>query len=186
MGRPAADDPALFQAAAAAGALAAAQLRRRARPMADRLERLVNLTATLLDTRRPLTPRRAGRAASSRATPTTRPRAGASSSATRRRCASSASRSAVEPVDGFGAEQAYRIHPDDYYLPELGAHRRASSPRSTSRSPRCGSRATTAARALRQARRARRGRAPTARSPSSTVTPGLAVLFDAVSRHARR
>ena len=25
----------------------------------------------------------------------------------------------VETVDGFGAEQAYRIHPDDYYLPEL-------------------------------------------------------------------
>ena len=25
----------------------------------------------------------------------------------------------VEAVDGFGAEQAYRIHPKDYYLPEL-------------------------------------------------------------------
>ena len=61
--------------------------------MADRLERLVNLTATLLDTRRPLTPRRARRARRAAATRTTRPRAGASSSATRRRCASSASRS---------------------------------------------------------------------------------------------
>ena len=25
----------------------------------------------------------------------------------------------IETVDGFGSEQAYRIHPDDYYLPEL-------------------------------------------------------------------
>ena len=26
----------------------------------------------------------------------------------------------VESVDGFGSEQAYRIHPDEYYLPDLG------------------------------------------------------------------
>ena len=55
MGRPAADDPVLFEAAAAAGALAARYVDLASTPMVDRLERLLNLPATLLDTRRPLT-----------------------------------------------------------------------------------------------------------------------------------
>ena len=91
--------------------------------MSERLERLVNLTATLLDTRRPLTldelaerleprvPRRHDRAAASvraRQGDAARPRR-----ADRGRDASTA----------FGGDVGYRIHPDDYYLPELGARR---------------------------------------------------------------
>ena len=47
-----------------------------------------------------------------------------SSSATRRPCASSASRSRVETDRRLGGEQGYRIRPEDYYLPDLGLDRR--------------------------------------------------------------
>ena len=96
---------------------------RRSRPsgstVADRLERLVNLTATLLDTRRPLTLDELSERVEPRypeeqdlPPPAVRARQGDAARARR-------ARSRVETVDGFGAEQAYRIHPDDYYLPEL-------------------------------------------------------------------
>ena len=87
--------------------------------MPDRLERLVNLTATLLDTRRPLTldelservePRYPEEKASRR-------RQFERDKETLRELGIPIR---VESVDGFGAEQGYRIHPDDYYLPELG------------------------------------------------------------------
>ena len=181
MGRPAAADPALFQAAAAGG--------RRSRPhadgldgVADRLERLVNLTATLLDTRRPLTldelservepryPEEQGRPA-----PAVRARQG---DAARARHA----RSRVETVDGFGAEQAYRIHPDDYYLPELAL----TEPELAALHV-----AVTAVRLEGDAGReglaklgGLAGEGADTALAELDVSPGLAVLFDAVSRRA--
>ncbi len=87
--------------------------------MVDRLERLVNLTATLLDTRRPLTLDELSDRVEPRYPEDKLGRGGGSSSATRRRCASSASRSGSRPPTASASDQAYRIHPDDYYLPEL-------------------------------------------------------------------
>ena len=86
--------------------------------MVDRLERLVNLTATLLDTRRPLTlDELAARV---------EPRYPAELGARRRQFERDKETLrelgvpiSVEAVDGIGAEQAYRINPKDYYLPEL-------------------------------------------------------------------
>ena len=118
MGRPAADDPALFQAAAAAAARSRPRDVSEERGVADRLERLVNLTATLLDTRRPLTldelvrPRRAALPRGARVAPPAFER----DKETLRELGIPIR---VETADGFGSEQAYRIHPDDYYLPEL-------------------------------------------------------------------
>jgi predicted DNA-binding transcriptional regulator YafY len=86
--------------------------------MADRLERLVNLTATLLDTRRALTldeiaervePRYPDELAARR-------RQFERDKETLRELGVPIT---VESVDGFGADQAYRIRPDDYYLPDL-------------------------------------------------------------------
>jgi proteasome accessory factor B len=86
--------------------------------MADRLERLVNLTATLLDTRRPLTLEELA--------DRVEPKYPAELSARRRQFERDKETLrelgvpiTVESVDGFGAEQAYRILPADYYLPEL-------------------------------------------------------------------
>jgi len=84
----------------------------------DRLERLVNLTATLLETRRPLSLDEL----SERVEPRYPEELGS-----RRRQFERDKETLrelgipirVESVDGFGSEQAYRIHPDDYYLPEL-------------------------------------------------------------------
>ena len=135
--------------------------------MADRLERLVNLTATLLETRRP--------AHASTSSPTASNPATRRTSRSRRRQFERDKETLrelgipirVETVDGFGAEQAYRIHPDDYYLPELALtddrarraarRRHRGAPRGRRRPRRPG-----------QARRACRARAPTARWPSST------------------
>ena len=86
--------------------------------MPDRLERLVNLTATLLETRRPLSLDEL----SERVEPRYPEELGS-----RRRQFERDKETLrelgipirVETVDGFGSEQAYRIHPDDYYLPEL-------------------------------------------------------------------
>jgi predicted DNA-binding transcriptional regulator YafY len=86
--------------------------------MADRLERLVNLTATLLDTRRPLT--------LDELAERVEPRYPDDKGARRRQFERDKETLRelgvpirVESVDGFGAEQAYRIDPKDYYLPEL-------------------------------------------------------------------
>jgi proteasome accessory factor B len=87
-------------------------------PVADRLERLVNLTATLLDTRRGLTLEELAERVE--------PRYPQEQAARRRQFERDKETLrelgvpiTVESVDGFGAEQAYRIRPDDYYLPAL-------------------------------------------------------------------
>jgi proteasome accessory factor B len=85
--------------------------------MADRLERLVNLTATLLDTRRPLTLDELAE----RVEPHYPDDLGA-----RRRQFERDKETlrelgvpiSVEAVGGFGSEQAYRIDAKEYYLPE--------------------------------------------------------------------
>ncbi len=86
--------------------------------MADRLERLVNLTATLLDTRRPLTLEELAERVEPRYPEElgARRRQFERDKETLRELGVPIS---VESVDGFGAEQAYRIRPADYYLPEL-------------------------------------------------------------------
>ena len=86
--------------------------------MSERLERLVNLTATLLDTRRPLTLDELA----SRLEPSypedkvARRRAFERDKETMRELGIPIS---VEPVDAFGGEVGYCIHPGDYYLPDL-------------------------------------------------------------------
>jgi proteasome accessory factor B len=86
--------------------------------MPDRLERLVNLTATLLDTRRPLTlvelaervePRYPEELAARR-------RQFERDKETLRELGIPIK---VETADGFGSEQAYRIDAKEYYLPDL-------------------------------------------------------------------
>ena len=109
MGRPAADDPALFQAARrgrrARGASRDASDRQRATPWLTGSSGWSTCIATLLDTRRPLTLDEIVRA-SSPATRRTWSRAGGSSSATRRRCASIGIPIRVESVDGSAPRQA--------------------------------------------------------------------------------
>lgn len=87
--------------------------------MSDRLERLLNLTATLLDTRRPLTlDELADRLEPSYPDElTARRRAFERDKETLRELGVPIS---VEPVDALGGEVGYRIRPDDYYLPDLG------------------------------------------------------------------
>jgi predicted DNA-binding transcriptional regulator YafY len=147
----------------------------------DRLERLVNLTATLLDTRRALTldelservePRYPDEKASRR-------RQFERDKETLRELGIPIR---VESVDGFGAEQAYRIHPDDYYLPELDLGVAELAALHV---------AVTAVRLEGDAGReglAKLGglEGEGAESPLAQldVTPGLAAFFDAVSRHA--
>src|SRR5688572_9486683 len=87
--------------------------------MPDRLERLVNLTATLLDTRRPITLDEIA----DRIEPgypedkVARRRQFERDKETLRELGIPIT---VESADGFGADQAYRIHAADYYLPDLG------------------------------------------------------------------
>jgi predicted DNA-binding transcriptional regulator YafY len=89
------------------------------RAVTDRLERMLNLTATLLDTRRPLTLEELAE----RLEPaypddlTARRRAFERDKETLRELGVPI---AVESVDGLGGEHGYRIHPEDYYLPDLG------------------------------------------------------------------
>jgi proteasome accessory factor B len=87
--------------------------------MPDRLERLVNLTATLLDTRRPLTLEEIAQ----------RLEPGYSDDKAARRRQFERDKEtlralgipiSVETADGFGSDQAYRIHAREYYLPDLG------------------------------------------------------------------
>ena len=87
--------------------------------MVDRLERLVNLTATLLDTRRALSLEEIAERVEPRYPDDLAPR--------RRQFERDKDTLrelgipiTVESVDGFGSEQAYRIKADDYYLPDLG------------------------------------------------------------------
>jgi proteasome accessory factor B len=86
--------------------------------VSERLERLVNLTATLLDTRRPLTLEELA----TRLEPSypedkiARRRAFERDKETMRELGIPIS---VEPVDAFGGEVGYCIHPGDYYLPDL-------------------------------------------------------------------
>jgi len=86
--------------------------------MSERLERLVNLTATLLDTRRPLTLDELAE----RLEPSypedkiARRRAFERDKETMRELGIPIS---VEPVDAFGGEVGYCIHPSDYYLADL-------------------------------------------------------------------
>lgn len=149
--------------------------------MVDRLERLVNLTATLLETRRPLSLDEL----SDRVEPRypddlgSRRRQFERDKETLRELGIPIR---VESVDGFGSEQAYRIHPDDYYLPELELTEAELAALHV---------AVTAVRLEGDA--GREGLAKLgglagegADSPLAQldVTPGLAVLFDAVSRHA--
>lgn len=87
--------------------------------MTDRLERLLNLTATLLDTRRPL-PLEELAARLEPAYPTekgARRRAFERDKETLRDLGVPIT---VESVDELGGEPGYRIRPDDYYLPDLG------------------------------------------------------------------
>lgn len=87
--------------------------------MSERLERLVNLTATLLDTRRPLSLDELAE----RLEPPypedkiARRRAFERDKETMRELGIPVS---VESIDGISGELGYRIHPDAYYLPELG------------------------------------------------------------------
>lgn len=86
--------------------------------MSERLERLLNLTATLLETRRPLSlDDLADRLEPSYPEDkTARRRAFERDKETLRALGVPVS---VEQVDGLGGEPGYRIRPDDYYLPEL-------------------------------------------------------------------
>ena len=87
--------------------------------MTDRLERMLNLTATLLDTRRPLTLEELAE----RLEP-----AYPDDKVARRRAFERDKEAlrdlgvpiSVEPVDALGGEAGYRIRPEDYYLPDLG------------------------------------------------------------------
>jgi len=149
--------------------------------MVDRLERLVNLTATLLDTRRPLT--------LDELSERVEPRYPEEKGARRRQFERDKETLRelgvpirVETVDGFGADQAYRIHPDDYYLPELALTEAELAALHV---------AVTAVRLEGDAGReglAKLGGLTGAGADAPVaelgVTPGLAVLFDAVSRHA--
>jgi predicted DNA-binding transcriptional regulator YafY len=87
--------------------------------MSDRLERLVNLTATLLDTRRPLTLEELAERLEPAypAEKAARRRAFERDKETMRELGIPIS---VEHVGAFGGDVGYCIHPDDYYLPDLG------------------------------------------------------------------
>ncbi len=87
--------------------------------MTDRVERLLNLTATLLDTRRPLSLEEIAE----RLEPAYPEEKGA-----RRRAFERDKETlrdlgvpiVVETADALGGEQGYRIPPEEYYLPDLG------------------------------------------------------------------
>jgi proteasome accessory factor B len=149
--------------------------------MADRLERLLNLTATLLETRRPLT--------LDELADRVEPRYPDDLGARRRQFERDKETLrelgipiSVETVDGFGSAHAYRIRPDDYYLPELGLTEAELAALHV---------AVTAVRLEgEEGRDALRklgglaGEGADAALAEVSVTPKLARLFDAVSRRA--
>jgi predicted DNA-binding transcriptional regulator YafY len=149
--------------------------------MADRLERLLNLTATLLDTRRPLT--------LDELSERVEPRYPDDLVARRRQFERDKETLRelgipirLETVDGFGAETGYRIHPDDYYLPDLGL---------TDAELAALHMAVTAVRLDGDAGReglaklgGLAGEGATTALADVSVTPGLAVLFEAVGKRS--
>jgi predicted DNA-binding transcriptional regulator YafY len=86
--------------------------------MADRLERLTNLVATLLDTRRPLTlPELVTSVPGYPPDKASYRRQFERDKETLRGIGIPVE---TEPVDALGAEVGYRIRPEEYYLPDLG------------------------------------------------------------------
>ena len=149
--------------------------------MTDRLERLVNLTATLLATRRPLTldqlaerfepPYPADKAA--------RRRQFERDKETLRDLGIPIT---VEPLD-LGGEQGYRIRPEDYYLPDPGLtpEERAALHVAVTAVRLGGDEAREGLRKL----GGLEGAAADAPLAELGTTPALAELFDAVARRAR-
>jgi predicted DNA-binding transcriptional regulator YafY len=149
--------------------------------MADRLERLLNLTATLLDTRRPLT--------LDELSERVEPRYPDDLVARRRQFERDKETLRelgipirLETVDGFGTETGYRIHPDDYYLPDLAL---------TDAELAALHMAVTAVRLDGDAGReglaklgGLAGEGATTALADVSVTPGLAVLFEAVGKRS--
>ena len=115
------------------------------RPLMDKLERLLNLTAALLDTDRPLTRRRAPR--SHRRLPRGEDVASAApSSATRTTSGRWGFRCSVEPVPGTDPPvDGYRIAPGRLLPAPSSASSPTSSPRCTWRPTSCASTAPTPA-----------------------------------------
>ena len=150
--------------------------------MSERLERLINLTATLLATRRPLTLDELA----DRLEPgypfdlTARRRQFERDKETLRDLGVPI---AVETVDTFGGDVGYRIHPDDYYLPDPGldAGERAALHLAVTAVDVGGS--VDPLDALRKLGGAE-GEGAGQALATFEVTPHLGVLFDAVSRHA--
>lgn len=148
--------------------------------MTDRLERMLNLTATLLDTRRPLTLDELA----DRLEPSypeekvARRRAFERDKETLRELGVPI---VVESIDGLGGELGYRIRPDEYYLPELSlsAEERAALHVAVS-AVRLDDRA--AATGL-QKLGGLEGTAVGPMADLGAATPGLADLFDAVAKH---
>ena len=150
--------------------------------MSERLERLINLTATLLATRRPLTLDELAE----------RLEPGYPDDLTARRRQFERDKEtlrdlgvpiAVESVDAFGGETGYRIHPDDYYLPDPGldaSERAALHLAVTAVDLGGGVDPLDALRKLGGAEGEGAGQA----LATFEVTPHLGVLFDAVARHA--
>lgn len=87
--------------------------------MADRVERLVNLTATLLDTRRPLTLDELAERLEP-AYPTDKAAQRRAFERDKETLRDLGVPITIETIDALGGEQGYRIRPEDYYLPDLG------------------------------------------------------------------
>jgi predicted DNA-binding transcriptional regulator YafY len=150
--------------------------------LSERLERLINLTATLLATRRPLTLDELAE----------RIEPGYPEDLTARRRQFERDKEtlrdlgvpiAVESVDAFGGDVGYRIHPDDYYLPDPGldaAERAALHLAVTAVDLGGAVDPLDALRKLGGAEGEGAGRA----LATFEVTPHLGALFDAVARHA--
>ena len=150
--------------------------------MSERLERLINLTATLLATHRPLTLDELAE----------RLEPGYPDDLTARRRQFERDKEtlrdlgvpiAVETTDAFGGEMGYRIHPDDYYLPDPGldASERAALHLAVTAVDVGG--AVDPLDALRKLGGAE-GEGAGQALATFEVTPHLGVLFDAVARHA--
>ena len=150
--------------------------------MSERLERLINLTATLLATPRPLT--------LDELADRLEPGYPEDLAARRRQFERDKETLrdlgvpiAVENVDAFGNDLGYRIHPDDYYLPDPGldAGERAALHLAVTAVDVGGS--VDPLDALRKLGGAE-GEGAGQALATFEVTPHLGVLFDAVARHA--
>jgi len=150
--------------------------------VSERLERLINLTATLLATQRPLT--------LDELADRLEPGYPEDLAARRRQFERDKETLrdlgvpiAVENVDPFGNDLGYRIHPDDYYLPDPGldAGERAALHLAVTAVDVGGS--VDPLDALRKLGGAE-GEGAGQALATFEVTPHLGVLFDAVARHA--